>query len=499
MAKKCHRIHPVVPRCGQGAAAVANEIFISYRRSDEPKARLLYNLLKERGVEAWYDAKIGAGEEWRTTTANALDKAPIFVLLMSKNASESGDIAKELAAATHKRKLVVPVRLDDMQLEGMFLYELASRNWINAYHNTEKRLAELSDKLAELVKAGLTDEAAAALEVNMEGGAPQAVIADARPKRAAGQRSGSVALITAAAVAVLAAGGAGAWFVTSNAKPKQTLDLADAAPAAAANTATEAKGTMLVGALNDLASDAKAAERSDKEVAALTEASQKLAAMSTTAAASGDAAAEMTNVALEAVRKHIDGLESDPAVTAVKSDLKAVQAEFKSARIKSDPDLAKLIEEIGVAQAALKAANDAAAGTDIAAATAAVEPATAAVKQLVALRPKVGEAFVKAKRLAFKTNADAAKAIGAEIATLAAAKKPNVFASSERKEAHKYLVEMGAWSQSKMAEIDQLSSGIASADRKAATSLASKAAGIRNEMNGQLANAKAAAARLAAN
>ena len=52
---------------------VANEIFISYRLSDEPRARLFYNLLKERGVEAWYDAKIQAGEDWRTTTANAPD------------------------------------------------------------------------------------------------------------------------------------------------------------------------------------------------------------------------------------------------------------------------------------------------------------------------------------------------------------------------------------------------------------------------------------------
>ncbi len=476
---------------------MANEIFISYRRSDEPKARLLYNLLKERGVEAWYDAKIGAGEEWRTTTANALDKAPIFVLLMSKTASESGDIAKELAAATHKRKLVVPVRLDDMQLEGMFLYELASRNWINAYHNTEKRLAELSDKLAELVKAGLTDEAAATLEVNMEGGAPQAAIADARPKRVGGQRSGSIALITAAVVAVLAAGGAGAWFMTSG-KPKQTLEFADAtaAPAGAVGAASGASGAGLATTLNALASDAKAAERSDKEVAALTEASQKLAAMSTTPAASGDAGAEMTGVALEAIRKHIDALESDPAVVAVKSDLKAVQAELKSAGRKADPDLAKLIADVGAAQAALKAANDAAAGTDIAAATAAVEPATAAVKQFVALRPKVGDAFITAKLLAFKSNADAARATLTEIRTLSSAKKPNVFASSDRKEAHKYLVDMNAWATSKVAELDQLVAGASASDRKSATSLASKAAGLRNEFNAQLVNTKSAVARL---
>ena len=60
---------------------MSGEIFISYRRSDQAKAELLHRLLKERGVESWYDALLGAGEDWRTVTAGALEKAPIFVLL----------------------------------------------------------------------------------------------------------------------------------------------------------------------------------------------------------------------------------------------------------------------------------------------------------------------------------------------------------------------------------------------------------------------------------
>ena len=87
---------------------MAGEIFISYRRSDQDKARLLHALLKQRGVDAWYDALVGAGEDWRHKTAQALGAAPIFVLLFSKVASESDDISKELAAATFSKKLVIP-------------------------------------------------------------------------------------------------------------------------------------------------------------------------------------------------------------------------------------------------------------------------------------------------------------------------------------------------------------------------------------------------------
>lgn len=42
---------------------MAGDIFISYRRSDQAKAELLHRLLNERGVDSWYDALLGAGDE----------------------------------------------------------------------------------------------------------------------------------------------------------------------------------------------------------------------------------------------------------------------------------------------------------------------------------------------------------------------------------------------------------------------------------------------------
>lgn len=148
---------------------MAGEIFISYRRADAAKAGLLWQLLKDRGVEAWYDAHVPSGEDWRAATANALVKAPVFVLLFSKSAAQSDDIAKELAAATFQKKLVVPVRLEDVRPEGAFLYELASRNWFDAFPNTEARLAELADRLTALLKDG-PDAQSAALKLGAHGG-----------------------------------------------------------------------------------------------------------------------------------------------------------------------------------------------------------------------------------------------------------------------------------------------------------------------------------------
>jgi TolB-like protein len=189
---------------------LAGEIFISYRRADAAWARLLHDKLKAEGVEAWYDGLVGPGQEWRTATAEALEASQIFVLLFSDNAAQSSDIVKELSAATHEKKLIVPVRLQNIEPKGAFLYELASRNWVNAYEDTEARLAELAKSLAHLVRTGARDESVLPYERSPE------------PAR---KRGYLPALIVAAAI-IIALGAAGIFWMHAGRKTSQPASVA---------------------------------------------------------------------------------------------------------------------------------------------------------------------------------------------------------------------------------------------------------------------------------
>ncbi len=181
---------------------MAGEIFISYRRADEAWARLLHAQLRAEGVKAWYDAQVGAGQDWRIATAKALQASRIFVLLFSSSAAQSTDIAKELAAAVHEKKLIVPVRLEDIAPDGAFLYELASRNWINAYENTEARLAELAKGLAQMVRSGALDESILPFDRSDDGRTP---LPQKRPHKPV--------LVAAAVTSVIAAATIAAWLL----------------------------------------------------------------------------------------------------------------------------------------------------------------------------------------------------------------------------------------------------------------------------------------------
>ena len=151
---------PVIADAGHGCGTVmAGEIFISYRRADAglgaAAARASFG---PKGSRPGMTRRSAPGQDWRIATAKALEASQIFVLLFSENAAQSSDIAKELAAATLEKKLIIPVRLENIAPKGAFLYELASRNWINAYEDTEAKLAELAKGLAHLVRTGARDE-----------------------------------------------------------------------------------------------------------------------------------------------------------------------------------------------------------------------------------------------------------------------------------------------------------------------------------------------------
>jgi TolB-like protein/Flp pilus assembly protein TadD len=197
---------------------MAGEIFISYRRADMAWAKLLHDQLKAEGVEAWYDAQIGAGQDWRVATANALEASRIFVLLFSSNAAMSSDIAKELAAAALENKLIIPVRLENIAPKGAFLYELASRNWINAFEDTEAKLEELAKGLAHLVRTGTRDESVLPFERSV----------GAKPAPPARKRKTIPALVAGAALVMAALLGGLFW---QHARPAASLQFPPQPPA----------------------------------------------------------------------------------------------------------------------------------------------------------------------------------------------------------------------------------------------------------------------------
>jgi TIR domain len=124
------------------------DIFLSYSRTDKALADQFMEAAKERGLTVWYDQLISGGQDWRNSIVEALRSSKSLVILFSEASNDSRQLIKELAIADNFSKLVIPVLIEDTEPRGPYLYEMASRNWINLYPNPSSRVESLIDRLA---------------------------------------------------------------------------------------------------------------------------------------------------------------------------------------------------------------------------------------------------------------------------------------------------------------------------------------------------------------
>jgi hypothetical protein len=131
------------------------DIFVSYRRTDRELVAAVVRRLEARGVGVWYDAGIDGGADWRETIVEALTNSDMLAIFFSEECNNSRQLKKELAVADNLGKPVVPILIENTQPRGAYLYELADRNWIQAWPEPMDRVDELVEHLATL--AGKSD------------------------------------------------------------------------------------------------------------------------------------------------------------------------------------------------------------------------------------------------------------------------------------------------------------------------------------------------------
>jgi len=181
---------------------MAAPVFVSHSSKDLARVRTLVTALETRGVACWFSERdIAAGDNYGDAIVDAIERAPAMVLVFSHNANDSDEIKKEVALASQRRITVAPVRIEDVQPSKAFRYELATRNWIDLFPDSEAGVAKLRDRLASIVSAAPEGETAAPTP-------KLAPIPSQQPSPLPTPRR----LLVVAAAAAIAVAGAVLWF-----------------------------------------------------------------------------------------------------------------------------------------------------------------------------------------------------------------------------------------------------------------------------------------------
>ncbi|MFV9631506.1 MAG: TIR domain-containing protein [Methanosarcinales archaeon] len=133
-----------------------SKIFISYASEDRPRAKIIAEALEHQGYSVWWDVDIPPGKTFDNTIKVELDAAKCIIVLWSRK-SVLSDWVKEESSEGVKRKILIPVLIDDVEIPLGFKRIQAARliDWSGTLPNPEfdillKSVKELVDQKQSL-------------------------------------------------------------------------------------------------------------------------------------------------------------------------------------------------------------------------------------------------------------------------------------------------------------------------------------------------------------
>jgi TIR domain len=133
-------------------------LFICFSSKDEHVAVQVVECLEREGLKCWIQLRdVLPGHNYQETIVQALESAKGLIFLFSEHSAASGEIKKELSIAATLNLPVFPLRLAPIRPTGALRYELATRQWIDIFHNPEQALRTVAETIRQVLHSSATE------------------------------------------------------------------------------------------------------------------------------------------------------------------------------------------------------------------------------------------------------------------------------------------------------------------------------------------------------
>lgn len=138
--------------------------FISHHSSQEKTARHLKTVLERNGVTGWMAPDdIDPGVAFDQAIIEQVERSDLIVLLFCAKSDQSRHVKRELMMAENNKKLIYPVRLEDIDAKGLayWLNDYQWIDWIDRRDATIQKMIETVKKQVGYDDDGKLEEVAA--------------------------------------------------------------------------------------------------------------------------------------------------------------------------------------------------------------------------------------------------------------------------------------------------------------------------------------------------
>jgi TolB-like protein len=145
-------------------------VFISYASHDSALANALVKALELNQLRCWIAPRdVIAGSLYADAIVQAINKAQVFVLVLSAYAGASPHVGKEIERASAKRRPIITLCADSEPLSPAFEYYLSESQWIHLMSGLTDATAAA---LVDAVRRHLDPAGSGALGINRVGSRP---------------------------------------------------------------------------------------------------------------------------------------------------------------------------------------------------------------------------------------------------------------------------------------------------------------------------------------
>ena len=125
------------------------KVFLSYAREDQTYARRLFDELKNRNIDVWFDKEsLLAGQKWEIEIRKAIRASRYFIaILSSKSLTKRGVVQKEIKEALdvldefpESEIFIIPIRIDSSEPSDEKLRKI---QWVDMFPNWEGGLKKI--------------------------------------------------------------------------------------------------------------------------------------------------------------------------------------------------------------------------------------------------------------------------------------------------------------------------------------------------------------------
>jgi len=128
---------------------MAHDVFISYSSHDKKVADVVCGTLEQNNIRCWMAPRdITPGQSYGAEIIRGIDDAKCMVLLFTSSSFSSPHVRKEMERAVSKGLVVIPFRLEDIQVDSEWEYYISSAHWLDAINEPiEEAIASLCETL----------------------------------------------------------------------------------------------------------------------------------------------------------------------------------------------------------------------------------------------------------------------------------------------------------------------------------------------------------------